>query len=345
MTAKDKGGKRKRSPLQGGKHTAKSSLHPVYPAHGNRAKAHAQNRTKRTTPKGPTIKCAICGKSYARITHTHLKSHNLTIEQYLRTFGGSVSPAPALPRPAPGLGTGERPDRHADCYGAPLPVLPRASEAGLAVAQQLLKDGHFVRRLADEAAHVIFTTSLRDQFRLALCSVLSARLELHGRAVASLQTLRAELDQPWRREAGGGPDGEPTPTPHLLGMAAQAHAEVTKAEDALLRAVKMAADEATKNKAAMAAFGGKPAFTGEAEAIPVPPSLSPAERETVRSLLGLLKDEMSARASSRALPFTPGEGPEEGDEPEVALEAPALVEEAPPASPGEATFVDPFPLA
>jgi hypothetical protein len=210
-------------------------------------------------------------------------------------------------------------------------------------------------------AATIFSSSLRDQLRLALCSTLSARLELHGRAVAHLAALREELAQPWRA-SDGGKDGDPTPTPHLVAMAGEAHHEVVKTEEALLRAIKLASEEARDQKQTLDGLGSRPAFTGEAEVIPVPPELSPGERETVRSLLGLLRQEMSARAELRreaacsvpALEATPtpdGEGPSSPRSGSPSLgttpDAPGEVPDTASCPPGEesvqATCTEPFP--
>ncbi len=291
------------NPLQGGKHTARSRLNPVYPSHRNRAKSHTPSKKKHrkkeaeARKKGKRIQCAICGKWYAQLTPTHLQKHGFTSARYQRVFNAGVRPGCG---PSPSALASDA-VRHGSCLPAPADSLT-PSEASISVAEALLGNRDFVDRLADETAEVIFSSSLRDQFRLALCSVLSARLELHGRAVASLQAIRKELDEPWRLAAGGGPNGEPTPTPHLLGMAAQAHAEVTKTEEALLKAIKMAASEARDNKAALTGLHGRPSFTGEAEVIPVPPELSPGEREICRGLLGLLTKEMEARAEARREP-------------------------------------------
>ena len=232
-----------------------------------------------TRTAAPTVPCAVCGRPYRAIDNRHLKAHGLTLDTYQRTYPN----APLTP--------------DTDPTQAPSPL---ATTASLAVAEALVTDPVFVTRMADSVAQTIFGSSLRDQLRLALCSTLSARMEIHGRAVAHLQSIRTELAQPWRLTAAG-KDGAPTPNGQLISMAGQAHHEVAKTEDALLRAIRLAAEE-QRDTTIATNLHGRPAFTGEAEVIPVPPSLSPGERETVRSLLGLLREEMAERAATRALP-------------------------------------------
>ena len=259
---------------------------------------------KQEKPTGPDrVQCAVCGEWFKRITPTHVMKHGFTLDQYQRCFDVGVSPGvppnlkPTTPKTHPLITNTVTPGDVAD------------------VGALLLKNPEFIKRLADDAAHQIFSTSLRDQFRSALCHVLGTRLELHASAVANLKKVNQELAQPWRVQEGGGVDGKPTPTPHLLGMANQFHQEVRSTEDALLKAIKMASKEAQEeNRIAAGLTGGhlksgqigqfghlnpdgRPAFSGEAEALPVPPQLPPGERETVRVLLGMLIEETRARSA------------------------------------------------
>ena len=118
---------------------------------------------------------------------------------------------------------------------------------------------------------------------------------------------------PWRLQAGGR-DGDPTPTPHLVGMAGEAHHEVVKAEEALMRTLKMAMDEAKANKDVLEAYG-RHAFVGHDDAIPVPPELPPGEREAVRTLLHMLKQEVQARADKAAVVVDVSTRPLPADDP------------------------------
>ena len=241
----------------------------------------AKKTRRRSRRNRPRVECAVCHRAFARIDVRHLRTHNLDLETYRRTFPN----APLAPNTTPPAFS---PGQEAGAISRP---------ASLAVAEALVTDPEFVGRMADSVAQTIFGSSLRNQLRLALCSTLSARMEIHAKAVAHLQAVREELAQPWRIKDGG-KDGGPTPTPHLVGMAGEAHHEVTKTEEALLRAIRLASEE-QRHTTAETNLHGRPAFTGEAEVIPVPPSLSPGERETVRSLLGLLRKEMAARATQR----------------------------------------------
>lgn len=146
------------------------------------------------------------------------------------------------------------------------------------------------------------TSHFRERLRASLAMLLTRRMDLHASALAHLQRVREELDQPWRVSSGG-KDGEPTPTAHLVSMAGEAHHEVVRSEEALLKTIRLALEEGRQNKEALAALGGRPSFTGDAEAIPVPPELDAAERETVRSLLHLLRREVEARAERRREPI------------------------------------------
>lgn len=260
----------------------------------------APQRQRQRRPKRQ-VKCELCGRMYRQITTTHLRSHGYTLDDYKRTFGSPVPPGPPSP-----------PQVHA----------PQASTAQ--VADALLADQTFLHRLADDVGDLLFTTELRERLRLGLVQLLGKRLDLHAAAVANLERVRQELGQRWRVERGG-KDGAPTPTPHLVMMAGEAHQEVTKSEEALLKAIKLAVEEQRSNKD-LAQAQARPAYSGEAEAIPVPPSLPAHERETIRTLFSLLKDEAAARREPAAPP-TPS-SPEL--DPDV-LEAPAPVQ--PPAEP------------
>lgn len=208
----------------------------------------------------------------------------MTLDQYTRMFGPPVAPPVPGPRP-PG-----RP-AHSACTPARVP-----RELVHETAAALLGSEDFVARLAEETSELLFTTQFRDRLRLSVAQLLNTRLELHAQAVAHLQRVREELAQPWRIEAGGA-DGEPTPTPHLVAMAGEVHHELVKAEEALLKTTRLALEESRQSHEALAGLGGRPAFTGEAEVIPVPPELDAAERETVRSLMHLLRKEVEARAT------------------------------------------------
>lgn len=220
----------------------------------------------------------------------------MTVAQYEQVFRTGCAPAaPSGTQLAPPGFEGVQRKRA-------LPAPPIDPALVQATAAQLLDSDDFVAALADETGELLFTGHFRERLRTSLAMLLAKRMDLHASALAHLKRVREELDQPWRLTSGG-KDGEPTPTPHLIGMAGEAHHEVARSEEALLKTIRLALEEGRQNKEAIAALGGRPSFTGDAEAIPVPPELDAAERETVRSLLHLLRREVEARAEKRREPI------------------------------------------
>jgi len=257
----------------------------------SRGKKRQRRRRKR-----PRITCAICHRTFSKLTAKHLRSHGMSIAQYQRVFSSPCAPQPS-PSPAP-------PTQGWDAYhlerASPAPQLDPALVS--ATANALVESDDFVAKLADETSELLFSTHFKEQLRHALGRLLGRRMELHAQATAHLDRVRRELDQPWRIEAGG-KDGEPTPTPHLIGMAGEAHHEVVKSEEALLKTIRLALEESRQNKEVLAALGGRPSFTGEGESVPVPPELDAAERETIRSLVHMLQQEVTARAAQHREPI------------------------------------------
>lgn len=233
-----------------------------------------KRRTKKTrTRKHRHVTCLVCGGEFRSLTPEHLLTHSLTVQRYSRVFLAGASPAASAAKMDPA--------------GSTL--------SARQLATRLASDQGFVVQLADEVAEAIFSGPLRDRLRLGLVSLLSSRMTMHADAVALLSRIRKELSAPWRLEQGGAL-GAPTETKELVQMAMQMHAEVVKGEDALLRTIKLAIDEKKGSTDRDNARGGLQPYTGEAEIIPVPPDLSPGERETVRSLLTLITS--TARAGT-----------------------------------------------
>jgi ATP-dependent exoDNAse (exonuclease V) alpha subunit len=104
------------------------------------------------------------------------------------------------------------------------------------------------------------------------------------------------LGEDWRITAGG-KAGRPTPTKDLVAMAGQAHAEIVKAEEMVLKAARLALDE---RKAAVE-MNEAPGFTysGTAEGIAIPQNLVPADREALRALMGNLTKYVGATRQAR----------------------------------------------
>lgn len=252
--------------------------------------ARKKKRRATRTRSRTRVRCQLCSRLYVRITARHLKTHGYTLARYQRTFVTGCAPAAHLLPSGP-------------AGGGPLEPAPAAVRALAAqVAEGLVENDGFVAALSDEVGELIFTSSLRDRLRLALCGALSKRLELVGRAHAQLALVQEELAEPWRLDAGGKGHG-PTPTRDLVGMAGELHHQVTKGEEALMKTVKLALEEGRTHKERLGFLAGRPAFQGSPEGgeiIDVPPELTSGERETVRGLLSMLKEEMGARAQQRA---------------------------------------------
>jgi hypothetical protein len=155
------------------------------------------------------------------------------------------------------------------------------------LASHLVSEPQFIATLADEVSEAIFSGPLRDRLKLSLVSLLSSRMQSHGEASALLQKVRQELSAPWRLTQGG-ELGAATDTRELINMAMQMHTEVSRAEETLLKTIKLAIDESKGRDKLDAARGGLAPYTGDAEIIPIPADLSAEERETVRSLLSAL---------------------------------------------------------
>jgi hypothetical protein len=153
----------------------------------------------------------------------------------------------------------------------------------------------FVAALADEVAAYIMAGPVRDRLRIALLGLISARLELHGQAVARLDATNRELGEEWRVTQGG-ENGGPTPTKDLVMLASQTLQELKTGEDLVLKAIKLAIDEAKTPPAQAAAGSPLDAYSGKDEVLEVPASISSAERETVRTLLSSLASGAVARA-------------------------------------------------
>lgn len=250
----------------------------------------------------PTVTCQLCGQAFKAIHPNHLLTHGYTAEQYVRVFAAPL--APPISAHTPHTSGQGHPGGRAAMELARRDVTPRVpADITSTVAQQLLGNPDFVAALATDVQATILGGPIRDHLRLALASVLTTRMELHGKAAANLIAVREELSQSWRVDAGGH-DGDPTPTLHLVAMAGEAHAEVSKTEEALLRTIKLAIEETRVKDHSTTSLSGRPAFSGDAERIPVPPELPAAEREVVRTLFGLLRQEVEARATRARTPIT-----------------------------------------
>lgn len=184
----------------------------------------------------------------------------------------------------------------------------------LDIARRIVTDPQVIRDLAGEVSEAIFSTSLREQLRLALVSTLAQRLDAHGKATAALTEVREELTQRWRI-AQGGRHGKPTPTKELVAVHQALVTEVRQTEDILAKTVKMAIEEFRSQKGDVAIGGGLDPlrFTGSAEALPIPAEVGPGDREAIRQLWGMFDKAIQAKRTLTA--EHGGSRPAEGSRP------------------------------
>jgi hypothetical protein len=282
-------------------------------------------RRKRTPRK--LVQCLLCGEQFPKITAAHLETHHYTVQRYLRVFDASLRSPQVAQRSAPRVLAPGTPSASGSAQAASPrgthkaercdPPVGQRLEAGeivaaleqaagstaLAqrVAHELVSSPEFTYRMADEVAEAIFSGPFRDRLRTSLVTVLSARLEQHGKAVAALEKVRRELAQPWRLEQGG-KDGGPTETGDLVAMGHLAVQDVRTAEELVLKAVKLAIDEAkgTEDKRAGHPLDGV-RYTGKGEAIAVPAEIPAAQREIMRLLMDkIIQGSAQAKAAREA---------------------------------------------
>ena len=219
------------------------------------------------------VTCQVCHKTFKKITATHQRQHGLTQEQYRRAFrahthGSYANPAGATIKGASG------------------------SDA-LAIAERIISDPAMIRDVANEVQEAIFSGPLRDRFRLGLTALISRRMEMHGKAAAALDAVRAELSADWRVTQGGA-NGGPTPTKDLVAIASVLGNEVKSGEELLVKAVKLCLEEYRSNKGLNTLDAGTLArYTGEGEVLPVPAELTATDRENMRTLWGMFDKAVS----------------------------------------------------
>ena len=245
----------------------------------NSSASQSPTKSKRTSKKRKKqrqIVCRICHKHFPSITAEHLRTHGFTITRYRRAFGSLTRATATQP-----VATGRVADR----------------QTVASLADRIVHDPEVIRELAGEVSEAIFGSSLRDALRLSLVSVITERLRAHGEATAALAQVRKELSAEWRTTQGG-PNGAPTPTKDLLGMASVLNQEVRSGEELLLKTVKLALEEQRTYKGSGMVEGGLPdRFTGEGEHLPVPAELTSQDRETIRTLWGMFDRAVTAQRS------------------------------------------------
>jgi hypothetical protein len=257
------------------------------------AKTNGNGRkvTKRRVVYEP-IECKVCRQVFPKLTVAHLNVHGLTIESYCATY--SVSRA-KFRAGRPPTGRASALDR-APLEDALVSIAhdPRGrAELAAAVSRELLAKGRLAAELAGDVERAIVAGPLRGTLTAALVQLMATRLEMHGKAAATLDALRAELSQPWRREAGGD-EGGPTPTRDLVALTQTAIADLKATDDEILKVLKLAVEEARSGPAGVTSLGGA-LPTAAATGVPIPTDLTPAERETMRGLASMLKRGLEAR--------------------------------------------------
>lgn len=238
-------------------------------------KTDAPNRRRRRRKRDQRrqVVCQICHQPFAAITAEHLRTHGYTLTRYRRAFKAYT-----------------RPRRDYTGSGAP----DRADDP-LAMATRIVSDPRAIREMADEVQEAIFSGPLRDRFRLGLTALVARRLEMHGKAAAAMDAVRAELAEAWRLTRGG-PNGAPTPTKDLVAIASVLGAEVKQGEELLIKTVKLCLEEWRTNKGLATLDGGLlDRYSGEGEVLPVPPELNAQDRETMRTLWGMFDKAITAR--------------------------------------------------
>jgi hypothetical protein len=251
--------------------------------------------------KRPRVRCEVCGKVLARLTVEHLRGHGLTRERYRRIYTALRDPT---------VGSADQ-----SLSGSPdQPPMTTVDK----LARRIAGSAAFLDTLSSEVAdHILHAAPLRTQIAFAAAQVIQARMAIHADAVGRLSAISDELGEDWR-VLQGGPNGSATPTKDLVSMAMQAHAEIVKAEEMVLKSAKLALEE---QKAQDATKAPTFAFSGAAETVAIPKDLSPADREGLRALMGNLTKYVDARRDAQeaiTVPATPviatTEGPDQSPE-------------------------------
>ena len=255
------------------------------PAVGTVGSRQATRAARPARERKADVTCLVCGKKYRSIRADHLRDHGLTRERYRRVYGGTSVDDPLYVVGQPLSGSADQTQRD--------PHLALVERLSARVADS----AGFLDALANECAEYILSAApLRTQVAFAAAQVVQARVAIHAKAVGRLARVSNQLDEPWRVEAGGH-QGAPTPTKDLLAIAMQAHNEVTKAEELVLKAARLALDE-QKAREEVREIPGY-AFTGAAESIAIPRDLSAPDREALRALMGNLSKHVDVQRQVR----------------------------------------------
>ena len=271
--------------VQGAIPLCRDSVHSVVECQARIGEIVKPQQVSPARPARPTrskekadVTCLVCGKKYRTLRSDHLQQHGLTRGRYRRIYGAPI--------------VGGSPDQR--ITGAVDPHLALVQS----LSQRVSDSTTFLDALASECSERILSSApLRAQVSFAAAQIIQARVAIHADAMGRLARISDELGADWRVKAGGHA-GRPTPTKDLVSMAMQAHAEIVKAEEMVLKAARLALDEQT----ATAEMADAPGFTysGASESIKIPQDLGAADREALRALMGNLTKFVGATRNARA---------------------------------------------
>lgn len=218
------------------------------------------------------IQCQICGQYYVRITQSHLNlcSPGMVLEEYRQIYK-ATSPE-NLSHTA---------------------LAQSAGEIATVVVDAINNDETLLNDIATRVGHHLFSEHARGKLLGTALMMLAERSSAYQGLLDRMRSIDEELFQQHRIEAGG-PDGSPTDTGTLLGMAKYANSKVKDSEDTLLRLLKSAIED---RKTTGVQVNLQQNFSGVHERIPIPTSLDPKQREALRRLgTRLVREPKTVRA-------------------------------------------------
>lgn len=234
------------------------------------------------------VQCGICGRRFKRITQKHLDSVHpgFTLAEYRRVYKATT------------------PDEMSRSL-----ALQRGNELAQAVVDKIKNDPTLMDDVSRRVGNSLFSEEMRGKFIGGVLMVLQSRLATYSKLEDSRQQINDTLFTEERIKSGG-PDGAPTDTPTLIAMGKLAKDGVADAEDALLRMVKLAIDDAKKPEIKQPIN----IYTGKHETLVIP-DFKPKQREAIRRLAaGLLKEQTSVKALIDKARDIHAEVPEETEE-------------------------------
>lgn len=221
------------------------------------------------------IKCQLCGRSFSRITATHVETiHGMSLDTYAAA-GYAITPKEQAKR-----------------------ITIQFEGSGLhQLASEIIQHPEFLATAATGVASKMLAQDNKLRLHLVANQLLGRRLarleaieELEDRAIEQLM-------QPWRLEEGGD-GGSETPTSELLSVLQTLSQQRTRAEDIVLRHLKMLMDE---DKAPITKHGAAGDYSGEVERSSLEDAgVSEEERKRIGNLLKLI-DQKKKKDNKAAL--------------------------------------------